>query len=114
MTGCLGDPRVAVRVLCRAAFVNGISRRSVLKAGGACLGMTFVPSTVRGQTSDGDGLDGLQRWIEENAVPINPAADRAGIARAAERLIAAVSDARIVMLGEPAMGQVRRSRPRSA
>lgn len=70
-----------------------------MKAGGACLG-TLVPSMVRGQASD---RDGLQRWIEQNAVLINPA-DRSGIARAADRLIAAVGDAKIVMLGEPSHG----------
>jgi erythromycin esterase len=101
MTGWLRDLRIAVRVLRRAAFVNGISRRSVLKAGGACLEMTLVRSVVRGQAPD---RDGLQRWIEQNAVLINPAPDGAGFAGAAERLIAAVSDAKIVMLGEPSHG----------
>ncbi len=73
----------------------------MLKAGGACLRTTFVPSMVRGQASDHDGL---QRWIEQNAVLINPAPGIGEIARAADRLIAAVGDAKIVMLGEPSHG----------
>src|SRR6266700_4721339 len=96
MTGWLRALRAAVRILRRAAFMNGISRRSVLKTGGACLGMTLVPSMVRGQASDHDGL---QRWVEQNAVLIDPAPDRGGIARAAERVIEGVGDAKIVMLG---------------
>jgi hypothetical protein len=62
---------------CRApgTFVNGNSRRRVLKAGGTCLGMTFVPSIGRGQASD---RDGLQRCIGQNAVLISPAPDRGG------------------------------------
>lgn len=72
----------------------------MLKAG-ACLGMTLVSSVIRGQAS---GRDGLQRWIEQNAVLINPVPVSGEIGGAAEQLIAAVGDARIVMLGEPSHG----------
>ncbi len=93
-----GVPTVTKRI---TALVNGISRRSVLKAGGACLGAALAPAVAWGQASDGDAL---QRWIEQKAVKINvgPDEDRSG--RDLERLIAAIGDARIVMLGEPSHG----------
>jgi erythromycin esterase len=101
VTSCLTNLRVAARVLRRTAFVNDISRRGVLKAGGACLGMTLIPSKIRGQAPD---RDRLQHWIEQNAVLINPDPVSGEIDGAAEQLIAALGDARIVMLGEPSHG----------
>jgi hypothetical protein len=83
------------------ALMNGISRRSALKAGGACLGSALVPAAVWGQTPDGDGL---QRWIEQDAVKANAGSEKSWSARDAERLLAAMGDARIVMLGEPSHG----------
>jgi len=83
--------------------VNGISRRTVLKASCACFGAALAPAAAFGQSSDGDAL---QRWIEQNAVRINASPGTDGIAREAEagRLIAAIGDARIVLLGEPSHG----------
>ena len=81
--------------------MKGISRRSVLKAGGLCVGAAFVPSVAWEQSSGGDAL---QRWIEQSAVTINGGPDRDWIARDTERLIAAIGNARIVMLGEPSHG----------
>jgi erythromycin esterase len=124
MTSWLSDFHVAVRILRRdplfavrsvigrsgvstddetdrTTIVNGISRRSVIKAGCACLGVAFAPAAVWGQSSDDDAL---QRWIEQNAVGINTGPDADGIAREAERLIAGIGNARIVMLGEPSHG----------
>jgi erythromycin esterase len=78
--------------------VSGISRRRVLEAGGVCVGAALAPA--RGQSTDGDALE---RWIEQNAVR---KIDRDGdwSARDSERLIQAIGDARIVMLGEPSHG----------
>jgi len=83
------------------ASVSGISRRTALKAGAAWAGTAFAACIARGQASD---RDGLQRWIEQKAVLINSAADGGAIGRAAEQFIAALGDARIVMLGEPSHG----------
>jgi erythromycin esterase len=83
------------------AVVNGISRRSALKAGGACLGAALAPTAVWGQTGDGDAL---QRWIEQEAVKTIAGPEKSWSARDVERLLAAVGDARIVMLGEPSHG----------
>jgi erythromycin esterase len=87
----------------RPVRVNGISRRGLLKASSACLGAALAPAAAFGQSSDGDAL---QRWIEQNAVRINASPGTDGIAREAEaeRLIAAIGDARIVLLGEPSHG----------
>ncbi len=82
-------------------LVNEISRRSMLKVGGTCLGLAFAPALLLGQSPD---IDALQRWIEQNAVSINSGPDSDGSARDLERLIAAIGDARIVMLGEPSHG----------
>jgi erythromycin esterase-like protein len=75
----------------------------LLKASSACLGAALAPAAAFGQSSDGDAL---QRWIEQNAVRINASPGTDGIAREAEaeRLIAAIGDARIVLLGEPSHG----------
>jgi erythromycin esterase-like protein len=84
--------------------VSGISRRSSLKAGAACLGAASVPAAAWCQRSEDDAL---QRWIKQNAVRINasPGDPESGrVARDAERLIAAIGGARIVMLGEPSHG----------
>ncbi len=72
-----------------------------MKVCGACLGAALAPGAAWGQASDGDAL---QRWIEQNAVRINagPAVD--GTARNPERLVAAIGDARVVLLGEPSHG----------
>ena len=81
--------------------MNGVSRRRLLKAGGACLGAALVPGMTWAQSSDGDAL---QRWIEQNAVRINAGPSENWGARDVERLTAAIGDARIVMLGEPSHG----------
>jgi erythromycin esterase len=81
--------------------VNGLSRRSVLRAGGAGLGIALARVVGWAQPSDGDAL---QRWIEQNAVRINAGSDENWSAHDAERLIAAIGNARIVMLGEPSHG----------
>jgi erythromycin esterase len=81
--------------------VNGILRRSVLKAGGACLGAALVPAVGWGQTSQGDPL---QLWIEQNAVTINARTGEDWNARESERLIAAIGNARIILLSEPSHG----------
>ena len=73
----------------------------MLKAGGACLGAALAPALTGGQSSDGDTL---QRWIEQNAIRINAGAGEDWSARDSERLIAAIGDARIVLLGEPSHG----------
>ena len=80
--------------------MNGISRRSVLKAGGACFG-ALVPVAGWGQTSDGDVL---QRWIGQNAVRIYAGSEKDWSSGDVDRLIAAIGSARIVMLGEPSHG----------
>jgi erythromycin esterase len=72
-----------------------------MKVGGACLGAALAPFAGWGQALDGDAL---QRWIEQNAVKINAGPDEHGTARSLERLMAAIGDARIVMLGEPSHG----------
>ena len=72
-----------------------------MKVGGACLGAALAPAAAWGQASDGDAL---QRWIEQNAVRINAGPDEFGTARNLERLVAAIGDARILMLGEPSHG----------
>ncbi len=66
------------------------TRRSVLQTGAAWLGAAFGPCAAWGQSVDDDAL---QHWIERNAVSVNP-----------ERLIKAIGNARIVMLGEPSHG----------
>jgi erythromycin esterase len=78
---------------------NGVSRRSILKAGGACFGA--FASAAWGQGSD---TDALQRWIDQNAVRINGVTGEAWNARDTERLIGTIGDARIVLLGEPSHG----------
>jgi hypothetical protein len=83
------------------ALVNGISRRSALKAGGVCLGAALAPAAVWGQASDGDVL---QRWIEQDAVTTHADPEKSWSARDVGRLLAAIGDARIVMLGEPSHG----------
>lgn len=82
------------------SLVNGISRRSALKAGGACLASALAPaaSGLRPQA------DALQRWIERSAITINAGAGEEWSARDSERLIAAIGKARIVLLGEPSHG----------
>jgi erythromycin esterase len=81
--------------------LNGISRRNLLKAGGSCLGLTFARDLFWGQSI---GDDPLQHSIEKNAVRINPRRDENWSAPNAERLIAAIGNARVVMLGEPSHG----------
>lgn len=81
--------------------MTGLSRRSALKAGGACLGIAFARAVGWGQPSDGDAL---QHWIEQNAVRINADSNENWSARDTERLIAEIGSARIVMLGEPSHG----------
>lgn len=81
--------------------MNGVSRRSVLKAGGACLGAALAPAATWGQTANDDAL---QRWIEQKAVRTNTGAGEDWSAHDSERLIAAIGDSRIVMLGEPSHG----------
>jgi hypothetical protein len=49
-----------------------------MKVGGACLGAALAPFAAWGQALDGDTL---QRWIEQNAVKINPGPDEDGTAR---------------------------------
>jgi erythromycin esterase len=83
------------------AIADGISRRRVLKAAGVSLGAAVSPAAARGQYSGGDAL---QRWIEQKAVRINIDRSGDGGVRNSERVIAAMGDARIVMLGEPSHG----------
>ncbi len=66
-----------------------VTRRRVLKASGACLG-ALASGFAWGQASDDDAL---QHWIERNAVSVN-----------SDRLLTAIGNARIVMLGEPSHG----------
>jgi erythromycin esterase-like protein len=82
-------------------LVNGMSRRGALKAGGAWLGAALVPGGVWRQASD---RDLLQRWIEQDAVKVSAGPEKSWSARESERLLAAIGDARIVMLGEPSHG----------
>jgi erythromycin esterase len=65
----------------------GISRRSVLKAGGGY----FMAALALAAD------DAVQRWIGRNAIRINGGDD-------SERLIGAMGGVRIVMLGEPSHG----------
>jgi len=85
----------------RTAVANGVSRRRVLKAGATCLGAVLAPAAAWGQFPEGDAL---QRWIEQSAVRINAGPGEDWTARDSERLIAAIGDARIVLLGEPSHG----------
>ncbi len=79
----------------------GLSRRKVLTTGGVCLGAALASVVSRAQSSNEDAL---QRWIEQTAVKIDAAPDNDLSLSGAERLIAAIGDARIVMLGEPSHG----------
>jgi erythromycin esterase len=81
--------------------VNGISRRSLLKAAGACLGAALAPAAAWAKPSVGDAL---QRWIEQYAVRMNAGAGEDWNTHDSERLIAAIGDASVVMLGEPSHG----------
>ena len=73
-----------------------ISRRGVLKAGtAACIGATFTPASA---WAEGSNDDELQRWISRSAVKIGSAV------RDFDPLLAAIGDARIVLLGEPSHG----------
>jgi erythromycin esterase len=72
-----------------------------MKTGSACLGAALAPAAAWGQGSDGDAL---QRWVEKNAVRIHAGPGEDGIARDLEGLIAAIGDARMVLLGEPSHG----------
>jgi erythromycin esterase len=77
--------------------MSGISRRSLLKTGGLCVGAAVARGMSWGQANG----DAWGRWIERNAVRIGDGVDERG---ATERVIAAIGDARIVMLGEPSHG----------
>jgi erythromycin esterase-like protein len=81
----------------RHSRINGISRRAILKTGSACFGAALAPAAW----SQGDAL---QRWIEQNAVRMNTGRGEDWSTRDAERLIAVIGDARIVLLGEPSHG----------
>lgn len=81
-------------------MARGISRRSLLRGAGACGAALFATATW-GQSSDEDAL---QRWIEHNAVRLNAGPDADWNPHDTERLTSAISDARIVMLGEPSHG----------
>jgi erythromycin esterase len=72
----------------------------MLKAG-AWVAAAIGPAEVFGQTSDSGAL---QRWIEQNAVRINAGPEENLSAGDSGRLIAAIGDARIVLLGEPSHG----------
>jgi erythromycin esterase len=79
---------------------NGISRRRLLRAAGAC-GVGLFAGASWGQSPDEDAL---QRWIEHYAVRLNDDAKLDWNPRDAERLASAIADARIVMRGEPSHG----------
>ncbi len=81
--------------------MNGISRRNLLKAGGTCIGLALSRAVLWGEASDDDTL---QHWIEQNAIRINPDRSESWSARDLKRLIEAIGNARIVMLGEPSHG----------
>ena len=87
------------------ALMSRISRRQALRAGVACLGTALGPTADRGQSSFRPAADdGLQRWIERSAIRIESGANAEWSAGDAARVIAAIGDARIVMLGEPSHG----------
>jgi erythromycin esterase len=80
----------------RQSFMpTNISRRRLLKTSAACLGAALVPVAAPDD-------DALQRWIEQHAVRVDT--DHDWHASDAERLIAAIGNSRIVMLGEPSHG----------
>jgi erythromycin esterase-like protein len=73
----------------------------MLKTGAAFLGAAFVPVVAWDQPSEDDAQ---QRWIEQDAVRISAGAGDDWSVPDAERLIAAIGAAKIIMLGEPSHG----------
>jgi erythromycin esterase len=71
-----------------------------LRGAGAC-GATLFLTTGWGQSTHEDAL---QRWIEHDAVLLKGGTDADWGPHEAERLTAAIGDAKIIMLGEPSHG----------
>jgi hypothetical protein len=90
--------------------VNGTAQRMVLKAGGACPGAALAPAVAWGQSLDGDGL---QRWIEAVRTIAGRDGNGNGGVRDSARLIVAIGDSRIVLLGSTAFGVSTPTRTRS-
>lgn len=80
---------------------TSFSRRAALRTGCACLGTTLAPTGGFGQLSSDDSL---QRWIEQNAIPVPTRDSQQWIAQEVSRFSAALGNAQVVMLGEPSHG----------
>jgi len=81
-------------------MVSGMSRRVALKVGGAWLGM-LAPALRRAAAQEDDVL---QHWIEGSAIRIEAGSGADWNTHSTERLMKAIGNSRIVMLGEPSHG----------
>ena len=75
---------------------RGVSRRFALQAG--------LGAFAAAASAQPPGNDELQRWIEQNAIRMTVEGSGRLHSRSSDRLLAAIGDARIVMLGEPSHG----------